>query len=137
METNTEKKGFEVAVKFQVSFADVAGLLASAWTGSAYWATVNKYIAPTAWLFESEPRAEEGKHYPNDYPLNPGGCVLIEDMEEEGKVYELDQAAIARGLALMAEKYPEHWADFVKEDYDSTAGDVFLQLSLLGDVIYG
>ena len=137
MKTTADKKGFEVAVKFQVSFADVADLLEGAWSGSAYWATVNKYVAPTVWLFESEPKAADGKHYGNDYPLNPGGCVVILDKENDDKEYELDQKAVARGLGIMSEKYPKDWADFVGENYDSHTGDVLLQCALLGEVIYG
>jgi len=38
---------------------------------------------------------------------------------------------------VMAKKEPRHFADFLKEDYDETTGDVFLQCCLFGEVIYG
>jgi hypothetical protein len=37
----------------------------------------------------------------------------------------------------MADKYPRHIADILSENDDATTGDVFLQLCLFGDVVYG
>lgn len=137
MEKTASKKGFEIAAKFEVSFEDVASLLESAWQGSAYWATVVEYRAPDAWLFETTPKAEEGKHYGHDYALNPGGAVVVSDMEDDDKRHTLDHQTVARGLAIMAEKYPSHWSDFVGDNADMSTGDVFLQCALLGEVLYG
>lgn len=131
------KTGLIVKNDKRVSLEDISGLLESAWQGSAYWATAKKYIAPTKWEFESAPKAEEGKHYPQDYALNKGGAVVIEDMESDGEVYRLSLPSIRKGLEVMAEKFPRHWSDFIGENYDMETGDVFLQCCLLGDVIYG
>ena len=49
--------------------------------------------------------------------------------------YILDRAKIAAGLALLAET--PHWGDFMDESEDSTTGDVFLQLCLFGEVVFG
>ena len=48
-----------------------------------------------------------------------------------------DMAQVARGLALMAEKSPRHFADLMDENGDATTGDVFLQYVLFGYVIFG
>jgi hypothetical protein len=40
-------------------------------------------------------------------------------------------------LALMAEKEPRHFGDFMGENDDATTSDVFLQLCLFGEVVYG
>jgi hypothetical protein len=93
-----------------------------------------------------------------DYPVNEGGAVVVGDREEwypyrmekeraehlkesfdkpEPKKYRLDLEAIDRGLQLMADKYPRHFADFVGENEDASTGDVFLQLCLFGELVYG
>lgn len=49
----------------------------------------------------------------------------------------ITNADIAPALALMATKYPQHFADFLSESEDATTGDVFAQMLILGDLIYG
>jgi hypothetical protein len=44
---------------------------------------------------------------------------------------------MVRGLQLMADKYPNHFADFMQENDDATTSDVFLQLSVFGELIFG
>jgi hypothetical protein len=82
--------------------------------------------------------------WPNyDYPLCGGATICrLDDGEtkQTDKRYKpltLDRAAIDRGLAIMAEKYPRHFGDFIADNEDSITGDVFIQCCLLGDVIYG
>ena len=49
--------------------------------------------------------------------------------------YVLDRAKIAVGLALLADT--AHWVDFMDENEDGTTGDVFLQMCLFGEVVFG
>lgn len=74
-------------------------------------------------------------------PFVEGCVVTIEDTEEEenGKPveYELDRAAMVRGFDIMAEKYPQHFQDFINEDMDAITADVWLQCCVLGEVVYG
>jgi hypothetical protein len=73
-----------------------------------------------------------------DYPLNEGGALMIGDLEEpERKPIRLALAQLKLGLERMAKDYPTHWADFINENDDSSTADVFLQLCLFGEVIYG
>ena len=68
------------------------------------------------------------------------GLVISNRQAEEGedvKEHRLDRAALGRGLSLMPHKYTHHWRDFVEENSDAITADVFLQLCLFGDVIYG
>lgn len=59
------------------------------------------------------------------------------DNRKPVETYTLDYMAIQKGLEIMAEKYPSHWADFVGGNDDADTGDVFLQCALFGEVIYG
>ena len=49
----------------------------------------------------------------------------------------LNMETAHKALKLMAKDYPEDLADFINENEDAITGDIFLQLAILGDVIYG
>ena len=44
---------------------------------------------------------------------------------------------LVNGLAIMAEKYPRHFADLLNENDDADTHDVFMQCVVLGEVVYG
>lgn len=54
-----------------------------------------------------------------------------------GEKYRLNLSNMERGLQVMADKHPRHMADILAGNDDATTGDVFLQLCLFGDVVYG
>lgn len=49
----------------------------------------------------------------------------------------LDIKACLVGLSLMAEKYAEDFANFLSQDDDANTSDIFLQLALYAEVIFG
>lgn len=60
--------------------------------------------------------------------------------DEEGSgasVKTVVASDLSRALSLMAEKEPSQLAAFMSEDEDAVTGDVFMQLLLMGDVVYG
>ena len=44
---------------------------------------------------------------------------------------------VRKGLELMRDQYPRHYADLVEEQDDAITGDVWLQLATFGELIYG
>lgn len=44
---------------------------------------------------------------------------------------------IRKGLEIMRDNYPRHFADLVEENDDLITGDVWLQCAVFGEVIYG
>lgn len=62
--------------------------------------------------------------------------VLIID-EFSDDVYPLTWDSMCKAMQLMAKDYTHHFNDLIQENDDATTADVFLQLSLFGDVIYG
>ena len=46
-------------------------------------------------------------------------------------------ADVQKGLELMRDQYPRHYADLVEENDDLITGDVWLQLAVFGELIYG
>lgn len=62
--------------------------------------------------------------------------VLIRD-EYSDDVYALNWDKMCKAMQLMAQDYTHHFDDLIQQNDDAITADVFLQLSLFGDVIYG
>jgi hypothetical protein len=69
-------------------------------------------------------------------PLHEGCALLIKDQDEDKDAHRLDPIALRRGLRIMAEKYPQHFANVVNDNDDAETGDVFLQCCLFGEIVY-
>lgn len=123
----------------RISNHRAADLLVGAFEGgSNYWYMIVDHKEPEV---EAKPWGED-EYTPSyiSYPFAKGGAIIIADMEdEEGERFTLDKKAIARGKLEMEnnEKYSHHFADVLKENDDACTSDVFLQLCLFGEVVYG
>jgi len=127
-------KPARLTVEIEITLSRVSDLLCSAFEGgSNYWYRIVAQTAPPAYAF----RVDSETIFPHlDYPLNEGGSLRISDGDDE---WTLDLNLVKRGLGLFcaSEKYAKHFGDFLAENDDATTGDVFLQLCLFGDVIFG
>lgn len=122
----------------------IQSLLCSALEGgSNYWYVIERFdFAPE--LSETD-FAPGGTYYDDDFqssaytvPFVEGCAMVITSTEEdEREEYRLDRESIKKGLELMANTQPIHFGDFLAENDDADTADVFLQLCLFGDVIYG
>lgn len=141
-------------IQIEICARQVALLLCAAFEGGIrYWATVEEYIEPEPALLESHLEGMGGSVYAYaDYPLTPGGAVIISDRGQHERAYDdagqprdppgmrtarIDLETIQLGLTLFATKYPLHYAAWLNESFDATTGDVFVQLCAFGAVIYG
>ena len=52
------------------------------------------------------------------------------------EMLELRLDVIARGLDVLASRYPRHFADLVNENGDSITADVLLQCCFFGELLY-
>ena len=74
-----------------------------------------------------------------------GGTLVVYDDYEMGELdenelptkYALDLKGVRRGLRLMKKNYPDDYADLVTGQDDLNTGDIWLQLAVFGEVIYG
>jgi hypothetical protein len=124
-EGETPPRAFGVNVP--VSDKRVGDLLCGAFEGGSSWFLIKRYENPD--------------NLPTDYkhielPLSEHGAVICADCELGVPEWRLDRAAIDRGLKLMATKHPKHWGDFIGENDDADTADIFLQLCLLGELVY-
>lgn len=56
---------------------------------------------------------------------------------EGGGTMSVGYLDFVRGLNLMASNAPRHFADLVAENDDAVTHDVFMQMVVLGDIVYG
>jgi len=65
--------------------------------------------------------------------------TFIEFDENTGKETEhtLTYEKVEKGLKLMIETAPHNFAAFLSETDDASDADVFIQLCLFGDIVYG
>lgn len=121
-----------------ISDRRAADMLCTAFEGgSNYWYVI---------VDEDRPK-ELAKPWGDDYtpsyisiPFSKGGRLHIGDLEDEEEPPKiLDRGAIDNGKRLLAtdERYSHHYANLLRENDDAITGDVFLQLCLFGEVIYG
>ena len=148
---------FKVAVKQEVEESRIADMLTTAFEGgSNHWCCITGYVKPKALRFRIN-KDQVFRHI--DYPMNTGGVIVIVDLYAEcekgnepemngyrydfrgwkpkTKSFRLTPTALKKGLQVMADKYPSHFADLLAENDDACTGDVFLQCCVFGDAIYG
>ena len=74
-----------------------------------------------------------------------GESVPVHDKEDGGMMGEFNEKSnlgyfnrdnIDKAWQLMQDKYPRHFGDLFN-DWDSTTADVWFQLAVMGEVVYG
>jgi hypothetical protein len=70
--------------------------------------------------------------------LLAGKNLSLYDMYDDNETgYSINLNSIKRGLAIMRDNYPVDWDNLINENEDLETGDVFLQCTVFGEVIYG
>lgn len=137
---NPKEKAATAAIG--VTNEEISDILSTAFEGgSNYWYANLDYDLGEGYTIADF--KEGGRcQYPGMYhhwcqlvPLVPGCAIVLEDAEE-GTAHRLDRAALVKGVQVMAEKYPQHFANWLNEDGDAITGDVFLQCCVFGENIY-
>lgn len=127
-------------IQIEISPEQIEGLLTTAFEGgSNYWYLVEGF----------------NKAFRKDEPKDMywWDCMRnrIEDGTFELKVYDLETShagdldllgcvtneSIEKAITLMAKDYPKHFNDWMNDNYDGDTADVFLQLCVMGDVVFG
>lgn len=67
-------------------------------------------------------------------PLTDEG-VRFADVD--GGVHVLNRAKLLEGIRKLAETHPARLAEIINEDDDAETADVFLQVCVFGEVVYG
>lgn len=131
----------KIIIEKEVKIEDIADALISAFDPACrsigYWGEISDYTKPPKLEYRNDPK--EIYRYV-DYPLNKDGYIIIkvnEIDEGEKEFYKLGLPELERGLKIMLEKYPKHFADLVDDNADGDTADCLVQLSIFGELIYG
>jgi hypothetical protein len=136
---------FKVTTPVEFSEDRIASLIISAFEGgSNYWYLIDfdKSVKPSdenLWTFPEDDCLNDGEtvYRHVQWPMSEGGRLFVTNKFEDEEEGFLDRESIQKGLQVMAEKYPKHFADLIAENDDAGTGDVFLQCALFGTVVYG
>lgn len=97
--------------------------------GSNYW-----YYLP--YEFRNAPK----RMAPAEYivqEIHKGKSYRILDYEDGEYLGELSASNISRAKKLLKKDYPYFYADVIKEQWDAETADVFFQLLVMGELVYG
>lgn len=135
IETETETTpqiAYTGCVKVPLSVVD--NLITTAFEGgSNYWYMVSKSSVKKPKGFVRN----ENIHYEFLDKVYQGSSCKVYDVENDEYLGEINNRAISRGIRLMFEKYPQLMADAIAEEYDADSADLFLQMVVMGEVVYG
>ena len=99
--------------------------------GCGHWCGIKDYIIAS----DADTSTVEYKHL--DLPFIEGCGVLVHDTTDATlSPVLIDCVSIESGLKDMAEDYPVHFDNFMKENEDAETGNVFMQCCVFGEVIY-
>lgn len=123
----------QVMVPYEFDWGDLRDLLITAYEGGInYWAETK---APPKQ--GSADRRAPSERWADTILI--GGSVNVSEFEDDEitATYALTLDKLRVGISKTAIKYPSHFQDFVKDNVDAITADVILQMSVLGDIVYG
>lgn len=138
----------KVKIVIEIEEQRLRDLLCTAFEGgSTYWVrqanvakmSVEQKAKIDAIIAEREANDDQG-YYTHDYPFDGVNVTIVHDAikgKRETERTVLTRDKLIKGIEVMAEKYPRHFADFMAEDDDAITGDVYLQCALFGEIIFG
>ena len=133
------EESLKVTMMVEIPWTRIQDLLCCALEGgSNYWYLITSFRKPKSMPVRTDDK-QIFRHL--DYPVNPRGALTFSVKHEElgnmKKRYILNRKTIQAGLRIMAKNFPRHFTNFQQENEDADTGDVFLQVCLFGEVVYG
>ena len=105
--------------------------------GSNYWYFLSEETMTTIRKY----KVSGDNNYVEDMMLKAvkaGENLAINDYESEDEILGyLNKESITKGEDIMFKDYGSHFAAILNESFDAETGDVWFQLCVLGDIVYG
>lgn len=102
--------------------------------GSSYWAYMNiKFTDEDRQLFN------EGTS-PSELLVKrmyEGEAYEVFDVETDDLLGLVSKESLNKAYKLMREEYPSHYADLINDNWDAWTADVFLQLAVMDEIVFG
>ena len=73
----------------------------------------------------------------DDVLINNKTFDVMDIENDTDKLGELSIESIGSGISLFKKDYQEHYQDVINERWDAISADVFFQLCILGDIVFG
>jgi hypothetical protein len=115
--------------------------------GSNYWYEIRHL--PKEVRYKANEMGQSVSEAIGEYILK-GGYVQFYDAEEEydeddytethsdnGLLGTVDMDSILEAITIIKRDYPDVWENILDEQYDANDADIFLQLCVMGDVVFG
>lgn len=115
--------------------------------GSNYWYHIRHL--PNEISYKAKEMGQSVSEAIGEYILK-GGYVQFYDAEEEydeddytethsdnGLLGTVDMDSILEAITIIKRDYPDVWENILDEQYDANDADIFLQLCVMGDVVFG
>jgi hypothetical protein len=118
----------KITTTIDIKQKDIETLLCTAFEGGS-----NYWIDCIENLPSKDIRKKHNVEYFHECPVRG----LSFDVVNEQGTRTLTPESLDKGMQLMADMYPHHFTDVIEENSDAITADVFLQLCLFGEVIYG
>lgn len=116
---------FTITTKVDVPVSRVADLVCCALEGGS-----------TYWCEDFQPAYPPGVEWGHEAVAH-GAPFSVKPDDDDAVLVSSGPKHIQRTLQLMADKHPFHWEEFMHENEDANTGDVFFQLLVFGEVVYG
>lgn len=126
----------KIKADYEIKSSDIASLIVSALEGgSNHWMrhfrmkhTSLTDVGTSIWYSES--RFWEDEKF------------IVSIAHDNGKAEEVvnvdrDYPSLVAAMQLFAEKYPGHFGDLVYDNADADTGDAFMQVWVLGELVFG
>lgn len=125
METKM-KKQITITVKKEITQEQLSDLLCSALEGGSNY-----------WYKEVMPLGEKKKYSTSSFyaALIEHGFTIKD--KETGEMFTVKPEKFEKAFQLMADDYARHFNDFINDGGDAETADVFLQLCVFEDIIFG
>lgn len=130
-----EKKVFKVLIEKKLTLNNIDDVIICAIEGgSNYW-----YVLDQRAVVEPKDfKRNESIHYPFLDKVYQGSSVDINDAEDsKEKLGTLNIESIERGLKLLGTNHAKVLNNIIEEIYDANDADIFFQLCVLGEIVYG
>ena len=128
-----------VSIKQDIPFKRIADIMTTAMECNdmtASWCHSAILAGYTTELYTPENNQDPWYTHPELY-ADPLLRITVTMQDDDDPAREMTYASIHKGLQLMADKEGRHFADFMAESDDAVTADVFLQLCVFGEVIFG
>ena len=102
--------------------------------GSNYWAELSEDALEIIKKYRKSGRAPSEQMFD---AIQAGESIPIEDSEEGGVIGYIDKASIKRAMTIMEVDYPVDYANIISENDDCNTADIFFQLAVMGEVVFG